>query len=376
MPRKNDWRYLARRVNGDGTETPLHNELPLSDVDLDKELSGPGNFAATLKPEFYGLRAIDGSSNLFVPWSTAIYAEKDGAIRRGYLLADVVDDGPALQLVGVDWSGYATDQPFDSEYAGVDADPLDIVRMLWAHMQGKDAGNLGLALQTTKTPIRVGKPEPPENAPASQTEGPYVLGWWETKDIGRVIDDLAVSTPFDYRTQHAWIQGTENISHSLELGYPSLGRRRTDLRFMVGENVTKSPKIDYEGDDYATSIIMLGAGEGRKMWRGISPEESPPGRLRRVLTLENKSLTSQEAVDRAAQQALALRQGLPDFSTFIVKDHKNARLFSYDVGDEIQVKTKGGWHDGLDLWVRIISISTNPQKMEDTLTVIRTDKVN
>lgn len=370
------WRYLARRLNGDGTETKLHPGLPLSDVGLDRELSGPGGMTAALKPEFYGLRAADGK-DLFVPWSTAVYAEHDGVIRRGCILTDVEDDGPDLALSFTGFSGYPKNQPFNAEYTGVQVDPLDVTRLLWTHLQEKPGGNLGLQLGTTKTPIRMGKALPAgQDNPNAGEDGPYTLGYWETKDISAEIDALATATPFDYREHHEWVGETDTIRHRLEFGYPTFNARRTDLRFVVGENVVESPKIEYEGDDYATAVIMLGAGEGRKMIRGISVQEGTPGRLRRVLTLEDRSLKTKAAADRAAQQQLALRQGLPDFKTLVVSDHESAPLFSYDVGDEIEITTRGGWNNGLNLWVRIIAISTDPEKMEDTLTVLRTDKVN
>lgn len=364
------WRYLARRLNGDGTESYLHNDLPLSDVDLDRELSGPGAFSAVLKPEFYGLTGPNGAP-LFVPWSTAIYCELDGVIRRGFLLTDVTDNGNSLSLPGVGFTGYAQGQPFHDEYSGIQVDPLDVVRRLWNHLQGKPAGNLGLVLDGTKSTVRIGKPEQKSN---TGEEGPYVLGWWVTKDIGREIDELATTTPFDYVEEHAWVGDTENISHRLRIGAPTIGSRRQDLRFVVGENILERPKIEYSGDDYATGIIMLGAGEGRKTVRGTSVEPGAPGRLRRVLTLEDKSLTTAAAAARAADRERRIRTGDPSFKQFEVRDTPNTPLFSYDVGDEIQVLSKGGWNDGLDLWVRIIGVATDPQNMTDTISCIRSER--
>lgn len=363
------WRYLARRLNGDGTETPLHHDLPFSKPLFDRELSGPGSLKARLAPESQvGLKSEDGAP-IFVEGQTAIYAEKDGHIRHGYILMDITDDGPELQLDGVGFTGYPKDQPYNAEYSQIGVDPLDVTRHLWSHLQGKQAGNLGLQVDTTtKTPIRLGTKED-KNV---QGSGPFTMGWWDTKDIGAKIDTLATDTPFDYVEEHYW-EG-EVVKHRLRFGYPTIGIRRTDLRFVVGENIDVPPVVEYTGKDYATAIIMLGAGEGRKMWRGIAVENGYPSRLRRVLTLEDKSLTSQAAVDRAAANALALRKPLPDFSTIVVRDHENAPIGSYNLGDQIQVKTTGGWHAGLDLWVRIIAITTDPEKMTDTLSVVRTDK--
>lgn len=368
----NRWRYLAYRLNGDGTETRLHGDVPLTDVGLGRDLSGPSEMSANLTLEYSGMEAPDGAP-LFVTWSTAIYVEKDGKIRRAYILVDVNDDGPALELTFVGWAGYPKDQPFNSAYSDINAEPLDIVRMLWRHLQEKPGGNLGLTLDGLRTPVRVGKALPKGTTVAGAEEGPFVLGWWETKDIGGVIDDLATGTPFDYAEEHEW--DGENVKHRLRFGYPTIGQRRRDVRFVVGENVTLNPEIQYRGEDYATGIIMLGAGEGRAMIRGIAVEDGTPSRLRRVLTVEDKSLKTRAAADLAAARELRKRRGEADFTTVTVTDHPNAPIGSYDVGDEIQVLTVGGWHDGLDLWVRILAIDLDPEKMQETLTVVRTEKV-
>lgn len=366
------WRYLAYRVNGNGTETRLHGDVPLTDVTMERDLSGPSGMDATLTTVNASLKNIDGDS-LFVPWSTAVYVEKEGIIRRGYILIDVVDRGADLDLTFVGWAGYPKDQPFNDAFSDINAEPLDIVRMLWRHLQGKPGGNIGMVPDDTRTPIRVGKAIPAGTTTAGAEEGPFVLGWWETKDLGGVIDELATGTPFDYVEEHEW--DGEKVVHRLRFGYPTIGERRRDVRFVVGENVSLNPEIQYQGEDYATGIIMLGAGEGRAMIRGIAVEEGTPSRLRRILTLEDKSLTTKAAADRAAERELKKRRGDPDFTTITVEDHPNAQIGSYDVGDEIQILTVGGWHDGLDLWVRILAISTDPEKLEETLTVVRTEKV-
>lgn len=359
------WRYLARRLNGDGTETPLHDNIQLTGVSLDRELSGPGGIDGALEPEQLAIKTLDGSP-LLVPWSTAIYAEKDGEIRAGGILTNLVDGGPKLSLTCTGFSGYAQDQVFWGEYSGVGVDPLDIVRMLWAHMQGKAGGNIPLQIDGLKTPVRIGTKDTPDNT----TDGPYVLGWWDTHNIGQVIDDLASGTPFDYRVKHYW--DGEIIRHRLELGYPSLGTRRPDLRFVVGENIMMIPEIDYAGEDYADSVVVLGAGEGRKMIRTVAGRT--PTRLHRCAVVERKDADTQAKAVKAAERELAFRQGVPDLGAFTVTSMPHAEIGAYDVGDEVQVQTRTGWHDGLDIWVRIIAISTNPETDQDELTVVRTDK--
>lgn len=370
MSEYDGWRYFARHMNGDGTESRLHDSLPLTDVTIENDLSGPGGLKAKLNPEQPGLIGPNGKP-LFEPWSTSIYAAKGPQIRGGGILANVKDSGGALNLDVVGLTGYAKDQPYTGDQSFVAADPLDIVRHIWAHLQGKIGGNLGLQVDATKSTMRIGKPLVEGNS--AKEEGPFILGWWETHDLGKTLDDLAAETPFDYVLEHEWWDD-ENITHRMKLGFPALGRRRDDLRFVYGENIFEEPpEIDYDGEDFADEVLVLGAGEGRKMIRGIQTRPYS-GRLRRAAVVEDKTVTSEQQANRVAQEELSWRMGAPDYSTIVVTDHENAKHGSYGVGDEIRVRTPEGWHKGLDLWVRIISISINPQTDLETLTVMRSEK--
>lgn len=370
------WRYLATRLNGDGTETFLSNDVPLQGAQLREDLSGPGGITGTISPEVAHLKTGDGEP-VFVPWSTAIYAEKDGHIRAGAILADLDESGPNLSLDCMGFSGYLQGQPYNGDLSRVQVDPLDMARHLWQHKQGLAGGNLGLVLEGTKSPVRIGTEAEQREFTTSNGEtvsfeaGPYTLAWWKTHDMGREFDDLAASTPFDYRVVHAW--DGEAISHTLRVGYPTLGRRRHDLRFMVGENVFTVPQIDYSGDEFASEVVVLGAGEGRKMVRGSAPRVT--GRLHRAVVVQDKTLTSKKTADAAAARELAARLGDADVDEITALDHPHAPIGSYDVGDEILVQSRQGWTDDLNLWVRILAITTEPEKNHSVLTVARVEKL-
>lgn len=369
------WRYLARRLRGDGTEEPLIGNVPLHGATLREDLSGPGEIRGTIEPEIAHLQTSEGAP-IFQPWSTAIYAEKDGRLRAGGILTGFKEKGPNLSLSCVGFSGYLQGQPYDGSRSEVDVDPMDMARHLWEHKQAKKNGNLGLVLDGTKSPVRIGSPlERVEFVTEAGEEvsfeaGPYTLQWWKTFDMGREFDDLAASTPFDYRVSHEW-EG-ENIAHRLHLGYPKLGRRRHDLRFMVGENVFTTPEINYDGDDFASEVVVLGAGEGRKMIRGTAPRVT--NRLHRAVVVQDKSLTSSKAAEALAARELSERLGDADVSQIVVPDHDHARIGEYDVGDEILLQSRQGWTDRLDLWVRILAITTTPERNHNTLSVARVEK--
>ncbi|MBP3044894.1 hypothetical protein KKR91_01110 [Arthrobacter jiangjiafuii] len=370
------WRYIATRLNGDGTEVFLSWDVPLQGAAIVDDLSGPGGIAGNISPEIARLQTVDGDP-VFLPWSTAIYAEKDGHIRGGAILADLSEDGPRLSLDCVGFSGYLQGQPYTGDLSKVGVDPLAMARELWAHKQKARGGNLGMVLDSTASTVRIGTAEKSTEFTTGTGEdvafdsGPYVLNWWSTHDMGGEFDSLAASTPFDYQVVHAW--SGETISHRMKLGYPTLGRRRDDLRFMVGENVFVVPKIEYSGDAYASEAIVLGAGEGRKMIRGT--ESTVSGRLHRAVVVEDKSLTTKQAAQKVAASEVKARLGDADIDELVVREHPHAALGSFSVGDEIRIDTRDGWSSGLSLWVRILSMKTEPDLNKCTLTVARVEKV-
>lgn len=370
------WRYLAYRVHGDGTETLLSNDVPLQGVRLREDLSGPGGIEGEIAPEVLRLKTPTGDP-LFDPWGTAIYAEKDGNIRAGALLADLLEEGPRLQLDTVGFTGYLAGQPYTGDWSRVQVDPLDVARHIWAHKQAIRGGNLGMTVDSTTSPVRIGTKEEDvkfitgNGEEVSFQAGPYTLQWWKDHDLGKAFDDLAAETPFDYLVTHSW--DGEKIKHHLRLGYPTLGRRRHDLRFVLGENIFDHPPINYEGDAYASEVITLGAGEGRKMIRG--GDSRTTNRLHRAAVVIDKTLRNKKSADTIAAQELAARIGDEDLDTLIVQEHPSATLGSFSPGDEILVQSPAGWTKEIYLWVRILSIVTEPEKNQATLTVARTDRM-
>lgn len=376
------WRYIATRLNGDGTETPLDFNVPIKGAAITEDLSGPGGITGTISPELAELQDEDGRP-LLQPWSTAIYAEADGFIRGGAILVGTPENGPNLDLDAVGFSGYIQGEPYTGDRSRIDVDPLDEARHIWEHYQSRPGGNIGLVLDGTTSPVRIGEPERTVEFTTGAGEdvsfeaGPYKLAWWQTDDLGKEFDDLATRAPFDYRVVHEWDGDGETIRHRMVLGYPRLGRRRHDLIFVEGENIRQVIPIDHDGEDYASEVLVLGAGEGRAMVRG-SAVNAAPGRLRRVVTVSDKSIQTKKAADARAEQELKLRSGEPDLADDIeVADHPHAPLGSYSPGDEILVETAGaGWSGRLAIWCRILAATIHPEAGTTTLTIVRAEKVS
>lgn len=371
-----EWQYRAIRLNGDGTQTMLDTELPLSDVRIKKSLSGPDGITAKIKPEIAALR--DGDDRpILEEWSTLVVAEKDGFI-MGAILEVLGEDGPELTLDCIGVSGYPKGMPYTNSNSWVQVDPMSIVRHIWTHLQSEPGGNLGVEIESNNSPVRIGNPERDVNFNTKAgesvefTAGPYVLAWWGTHDLGRELDELAKTSPFQYRTSWDWVG--EVVVPTIEYKFPSLGVRQHNLRFVVGENIFEVPSLTYDGSEYASDILVLGAGSGREVRNGSDGLAKKP-RLRRVIVLEDKSITSNAKARAVARAELKLRQGEAEITDLLVVDHDNARMGTFDVGDEILVTTGGGWSGSMDIWCKVIALEIDPDSDSMLIQVVRTEKV-
>lgn len=376
------WRYFATRLNGDGTETLLHPDLPLEDVSIEQVLSGDNSLEASIAPVYRSLLGPDGKP-ILREWSTAIYAENDGDIRGAGILAHSSLDGASWSLEAVGFTGYGRDMPYTGGgYMGVKVDPVNVARTIWSHIQSQPGGNIGLTFSPTTTggQVTIGTELKQvefdtQSGPVSFEAGPYKLNWYTNHDLQGDFDDLAAETPFDYVEKHSWnTDGT--IRHFVEIGYPRLGRRRDDLRFVHGVNIFDPVKLDRDGELYASGTMVLGAGEGAAMIKSIKePPTRPEGRLRRIAVVSDSTIKSKTRADKRADQENQWRRTLEDLDSFVVHDHPNAPLGSARVGDEVRVEGQGDW-SGIDMWVRILSISYSPGEGNIAeYGVARTDKL-
>lgn len=374
------WSYLAQRAI---TDEWLHWELPLSNVSITDALSGPTALDATLAPEIRGLAGVPASDGrpLFEEWSTIIYAQADGIIRSGNILVhSAPGDGGAWNIETMGFAGYPTGLPYLGNYQQESVDPLDVVREIWGHLQGQPDGDLGVVVDSASSPVRIGtKPRHVAFSTASgesvdfEADEKYKLVWWEAPDCGAEIDKLAGQTPFDYREEHRWIGDTQNVEHRIKLGYPRLGRRRDDLRFVEGENLTLKPQPENAGDEFCNGVWGIGKGEGAKAL--TVPVMNRDGKLRRVRVLTNSSVDSKDRLRMLCQEQLAIYNPVLKLAEVHVADHRNARIGSWQVGDDIRVQFASSWALGdVDLWCRITATTVQPDSPElATLTLARSD---
>lgn len=409
LPPPPTWRYYAMRWTGEW----IHRELPLSDVSITHTLSGPGGLSATIEPVYEGLVAEDGRLVLS-EWDTVILAEASGQLRGGGILTGVEVAGDVLGLECSGFTAYAADQPLTSTlmWGGKDAgatghgvDPATVVRALWAHLQSQPDGGLGVDVDDITTPYRLGEwhnarardedgslsddadqiedpPPPIDRVWTAQDSKPqaargktvywqYRLAWWEDVEVGATIDEICQQVPIDFREHYTWADADrEQVVFRLELGYPRLGRRRSDLRLVEGENIAELVTVQRSGDDYANAVVAYGAGEGSKQLRQTATARD--GRLRRVRTVDASDVTSKAALKSIATDELARAQHPADITGFTLADHPSAQIGAVAPGDDVLVHTTVGWQP-VSMWVRITSVEISPDTDVMSVTCTRSD---
>lgn len=325
----------------------VDRDLQLVDAHVTEAVNAPASISGLLP-----LGDVSGAQ--IREWGSLIVAEKEGREPVAAIVDHVSVDGDQLRIEAGGFSMYPTGIPWlGKDFAGIKVDPLDMVRKIWAEVQSYPDGNIGVVVDSTTSPVRIGTPEVENNFTTGAGEdvsfvsGPFRLAWWSTDDLGKVFNDLAADTPFEYAERSAW--AGDDITHRLQLGYPTIGARKPDLRFEIGVNVTASLSVDQT--EYASEILLMGAGEGSAK-RKSDRLTASTGRLRRVHVATDKSLKSNAAATKAARPILARLTPAQSIESLEVIDHPNAPYGTFAPGDVIRVQGDAGWAD-LDLWVRI-----------------------
>lgn len=359
-------RFLAQHIlSGEW----VHTDLPLVEPEITYTLSGPTQITGKLEPEITDLRDLG-----LAPWGTWLYAEQDNQIRAHGIIMPSTLEGEALTVEAVGFTAFASKWPFRGAFTlgnpnGQNIDPLEVVRFLWDYLQSDPRRNLGVTVDSTTSSVKIGSPQ---NS-LDPSSGPYRLNWWESPIVGDEIDKLAQDTPFDYREKVAWNANHDQVTKHLELGYPRLGRRRTDLRFAQDENLDELVSIGEDPDVYASCVYVHGRGEGQDMvW--AKAETHVDGVLPIAVTITDKTIANKDRAQKVASEELARRAKaltgrlqIDEITMPMLNEH--APLGSFDVGDEILVTADFAWVGRLDLWHRVTALTVNPdaEQMKATL---------
>lgn len=290
------WRFYAQRPTG----LWLWTDVPL-DAEVTDDLSGPGLVTGTI-PAGLDVHLADDGLPVWLERGTKLYAELDGQLKWAGVcsFSGNTPEGRQLEFTGL--LELLERMPYDGEYTAWNPAAAAVVTEMVNTAQAHPGGDLGLVVQVVgDAPGKVGDSKPPARpAKPGQRKGetaaayddrllpweeavddwdalyadrePYVLAWYEPKFVGAELKALADEVPFDYRVRHT---GTAYAPvHTLEVS-ARFGTRRTDVAFTDGVNIAARVDPQTSPDDYANDVLVLGAGEGRKMKRGRSTVPDP-----------------------------------------------------------------------------------------------------
>lgn len=348
------WRYIAQRAT---TKEFLDLDVPFTRDELSWALSGSGALRGSVSPDVGALRAADGRLVL-EEWGTLLYAEADGEIRWGGIVTSSSWEGEVWRVEAAGFATYPHGLAYTGNYSKVQIDPAQIVRDLWAHLQAQPDGDLGVVVEGS-TSVKVGTSASSASFTTKAGEavefeaGPYALDWWDAPDIGQEIDDLAKETPFDFDETHRW--DGDDIAHVIRVGYPRLGRRRTDLAFVQGDNVVSVVSPTALGDTYANTVIGIGNGDGKAAVHRTTGIRD--GRLRRTAVYTDKGVKTDSRMDALIRGELSRRRQLLDISSVEVTQHPNAPIGSWALGDDVLVEASLPWLGDVSLWCRVVGWS-------------------
>lgn len=354
-----DWNVLAGRMTGDGSIEIIETELPIKLSGMTRSLSAPSRIDAAIENKV--LRLQKAGRPILEPWNSVLIVEASGHIRSMTIYQKPTYNGKVWSLDQIGLGGYPIGMPYTGEAYFTQADPLDIYRHVWEHLQSQPGGDLGVTIDGTTSPVLVGTPQ----VEADSTSGPRSLTWWDTPDLGKVVDDYSRECPFDWRETFYW--DGDNPRCHIQLGYPIIGGRKPRMRFVLGENMSTMPSVTEP--DYINQAYVLGAGEGRERIRGYSGVND--GRLRRVRVVDDKGITAPQQADQVARDELIAARGKYIVDEIEVFNHSDAPLEAIELGDEVALYAETPWAE-VDEYVRVVGKTESPQENDRaTLQIVR-----
>lgn len=181
------WRYIVQRAT---THEILDREANLSTDDEEYVLSGVGSATFVTTPVVAEAIAADGKP-MYGKRRTLIAAEADGEIRWRGIVTGVDETGATRTITAHSISTYPAKIPYlgpVKQYAN--ADPADIIRDIWAHVQSytSPASDLGVRV-VGDTTIRVGSESTARKIAATNAYAATVDAWHEAIDVREAAQD-------------------------------------------------------------------------------------------------------------------------------------------------------------------------------------------
>jgi hypothetical protein len=358
----------------------IHWDLPLDNVTVTYNLSGPNLLSGVISSEMESIMSLDPP---LMPDRTWLHLEEDGEIRGSFILTPFLDS-PQTQTRTVEGEGFSTYPSWvtyeGNSFVGIQIDPADMVRKLWDHVQSYTDGNLGVKVSPTKTPIKLGTP--PEAVDFTTNEGvnvnfqagPYTLNYWSVTNCGEEITQLCTQTPIDFIEDSQWNATKTDVNHNLVMGYPRIGTKRTDLSFREGDNLTQLiPSYQGSNDNYASEVIVIGAGTGPTAIRAIKAGRI--GLLRKTNVIQNQDITNHSRAQSLADYEFSrIAHSRFLIESITVDMTKPGSLWgTFAQGDDILVQANVLYVGYIQDWYRIVSFQYDPYNKIGVLTLEPSD---
>ena len=349
-------RIVAWNADGAGGWKLLHPDLPADGAEWTAALLSHSELEVHFDNERPDLPAL-------TPWLTALGVVDGGNLRAFGVVTDRDADDEKLTVVCRGLTGYLDGLPWtDATVRRYDADPGELIRLVWDTAQGHRWGNLGVNVDRVATNVRVGeKRAEVKDADGKVTESavdePYTLDRSETHDLGAEVDALLAEAGLEFREVLSLSRsGVPGVR--MHIG-PNLGRRRTDVRAEVGESVYIVPSVEEDPEDYASDVLLIGAGEGPA--RIVAQEWLPTmSRLRRVYVYQAQDIYRQAEATAEAARVLATMQPRQGAITSLeVMDSPSFPVWTIEPGDELRLTGHLGAAGHADRWVRVIAASSS-----------------
>ncbi|MFE2578857.1 hypothetical protein [Streptomyces sp. NPDC059378] len=320
-------------------------DLPLTDVSYGPELNGPGTLQATLEPH---MAHVLGA--MVDPGNTLIFAERDERLMWGGLIWRAEPEGGRYPIEAAGFGSYLNKRHdvhgnLNGRGPYTYGDPCKLIRDVWAYCQSQPDGNLGVTVDATTSRATIGTPQEP-----------YATTWWEAPALADIVTDaVSVFGGPEWTEQVAWASGLPE--RRIQIGWPRLGARRTDVSFTTGVNIADLQPVTYDGDAYAQVVVALGAGQGQARQRATDAVRDGRLRLEEVLDLPTIKGTDQLAAK--ARQGRVARQIRGSIEQVHIIDHPAARFGSFGIGDDVWVQIHDQWTD-YDGWARVTGWTLTP----------------
>jgi hypothetical protein len=373
-----NFRIIAQNIF---TKEFIHWNLPLTNPRISYKLTAPNVFKAEIRTEMESIMNLDPP---LVEHATWLHVEENGQIRGSFILEPFVDENgnQKRQIEGIGFSDYLNWVHYQGEeYKGIQVDPANILRKLWAEAQKYEDGKLGVILNPdTTTPVKLGTESKDVEFETGQGEnvsfeaGPYDLNWWEVTNLGTAAKKLFKDTPMEYIERSYWNEYKTDVIHYLDFRYPRTGAKRDDLIFRQGENMSEPiPKIYKTQESLSTDFIFVGAGEGRTAVRANVSRRT--GRLRRTHVVQNEDVKDINlAKSIITFEANRITRGGTIIDKAVVNtEHINAPWGSFEQGDDIYLEGHVAFYGQVRGYYRIVAYDYDRRTRRATLDLAPSD---